>query len=72
MVAGGGFRVDIAAPEFYGSVFGVSYPKGPCTQTVYRYFRAKVYTIWAHGPLVLGLLKGSFKVLFKGSIRVLL
>ena len=35
-------------------------PKGPCTQIVYtlalkwslcRYIGAKVYTIWAHGPL---------------------
>ena len=35
-------------------------PKGPCTQIVhtlafklslYRYFRAKVYGIWVHGPL---------------------
>ena len=35
-------------------------PKGPCTQIVYtmafkyplcRYFGAKVYTIWEHGPL---------------------
>ena len=37
-----------------------SYPKGPCTQIVYTlapkylyrdYIKAKVYTIWAHGPL---------------------
>ena len=36
-----------------------SYPKGPCTQIVYTlapkylyrdYFKAKVYTIWVHGP----------------------
>ena len=35
-------------------------PKGPCTQRVYTlapkyldrdYFKAKVYTIWVHGPL---------------------
>ena len=35
-------------------------PKGPCTQIVYTlapkylnrgYFKAKVYTIWVHGPL---------------------
>ena len=35
-------------------------PKGPCTQIVYslgpmylhkEYFKAKVYTIWIHGPL---------------------
>ena len=35
-------------------------PKGPCTQIVYtsgpmyryrEYFKAKVYTIWVHGPL---------------------
>ena len=35
-------------------------PKGPCTETVYTltpkyryrgYIKAKVYTIWAHGPL---------------------
>ena len=35
-------------------------PKGPCTQIVYtlvpmylytEYFKAKVYTIWLHGPL---------------------
>ena len=40
------------------------YPKGPCTQIVYtlgptylyrEYFKAKVYTIWVHGPLGLGL-----------------
>ena len=38
-------------------------PKGPCNQTVYtlalkqslyRYFGAKVYTIWVHGPLGCG------------------
>ena len=41
---------------FLGPVF----PKGPCAQLVYTlapkyphrdYFKAKVYTIWAHGPL---------------------
>ena len=35
-------------------------PKGPCSQIVYtlgpmylyrEYFKAKVYTIWVHGPL---------------------
>ena len=40
-------------------VWGV-FPKGPCTQIVYTlapkylyrdYFKAKVYTIWVHGPL---------------------
>ena len=38
----------------------VNNPTGPCTQKVdalalkyslYRYFKAKVYTIWVHGPL---------------------
>ena len=40
------------------------YPKGPCSQIVYtlalkytslyRYFGAKLYAIWVHGPLGLG------------------
>ena len=43
-------------------------PKGPCTQIVYtlvpmylyrEYFKAKVYTIWVHGPLGYLLFKNS-------------
>ena len=41
------------------------HPKGPCAQIVYtlgpipmylyrEYFKAKVYTIWVHGPLGTG------------------
>ena len=41
-------------------------PKGPCAQilytlalmkSLYRYFRASVYSIWVHGPLGVGMLK---------------
>ena len=46
-----------------------SYPKGPCAQIVStlgpmylrQYFKAKVYTIWIHGPL--GVVYPSQKIL---------
>ena len=43
-----------------GEALEILYPKGPCTQMAYtlapmylyrEYFKAKVYTIWVHGPL---------------------
>ena len=53
IAAGGLVRVVLAQVS-------LEVPKGPCTQIVYtlgpmylyrEYFKAKVYTIWVHGPL---------------------
>ena len=52
----------MACREVYLSCVGSGFhnPKGPCTQIVYTlalkylyrdYIKAKVYTIWVHGPL---------------------
>ena len=52
--------------ESQATEFTSLFPKGPCTQIVYtlspmfryrEYFKAKVYTIWAHGPLALHVLQ---------------
>ena len=51
-----GFLYEYHKGEFKGSIRF----KGPCTQRVYtlafkyslyRYFGAKVYTVWVHGPI---------------------
>ena len=51
-------------------------PKGPCAQTGYTlaleylyrdYFNTKVHTVWAHGPLIIGLRVWSFCVTIKRS-----
>ena len=56
-------------PAIDSEVMGCLNPKGPCTQIVHTlgpmylymaYFKAKVYTIWVHGPLGQGGAPSSF------------
>ena len=65
-LSGSGFR------WVWGSGFSV-YPKGPCTQRGYTlapkylyrdYSKAKVCTIWVHGPLGLGFRVWSLRLLW--------
>ena len=57
---GSDFALGESLPIFIGCG---AFPEGPCTEIVYTlapkylyrdYFKAKVYTIWVHGPLGFG------------------
>ena len=60
MSSGGGTEYPTESPSKYNCSSRTTYPKGPCKQIVDTlapkypnrdYFKAKVYTIWAHGHL---------------------